>query len=314
MTDRFRPATDGRKKSLWQKIVDISLTDVTVLVKGIDEDTIENLERVLLEADFGIDATVELVEEMERAARRGSVKTERDLRELLGNRIRTMLTPAETVPAATVAAPASTATPRVTLLVGVNGTGKTTTAARLARRALDAGDKVLLAACDTFRSGAQEQLKSWADRLGTDFVGGRPRADPAAVAFDAAEAAVSRRVDRLIVDTAGRLQTQQGLMEELRKVDRVLGRVIEGAPHERLLVVDATSGQNVVSQAKVFGEALELDGLVLAKFDSSGRGGAAVAVARAFELPVRYLGVGEGERDLEPFDADRYVEKLLESE
>lgn len=339
MTDRFRPASGGRKKSLWQKIVDISLTDVTVLVKGIDEDTIENLERVLLEADFGIDATVELVDEMERAARRGSVKTERDLRELLGNSIRTMLAPAETsadaARSATNAAPAAGATsaagatgaagaagaaatgiaaPRVTLLVGVNGTGKTTTAARLARRALDSGDKVLLAACDTFRSGAQEQLKLWADRLGTDFVGGRPKADPAAVAFDAAEAAVSRRVDRLIVDTAGRLQTQQGLMEELRKIDRVLGRVINGAPHERLLVVDATSGQNVVNQAKVFGEALDLDGLVLSKFDSSGRGGAAVAVARAFDLPVRYLGMGEGEGDLEPFDADRYVEKLLESE
>lgn len=312
MTDRFRPASDGRKKSLWQKIVDISLTDVTVLVKGIDEDTIENLERVLLEADFGIDATVELVDEMERAARRGSVKTERDLRELLGNSIRTMLAPAET--SADAARSATNAAPWVTLLVGVNGTGKTTTAARLARRALDSGDKVLLAACDTFRSGAQEQLKLWADRLGTDFVGGRPKADPAAVAFDAAEAAVSRRVDRLIVDTAGRLQTQQGLMEELRKIDRVLGRVINGAPHERLLVVDATSGQNVVNQAKVFGEALDLDGLVLSKFDSSGRGGAAVAVARAFDLPVRYLGMGEGEGDLEPFDADRYVEKLLESE
>ncbi|MGI9039470.1 MAG: signal recognition particle-docking protein FtsY [Gemmatimonadota bacterium] len=312
MTDRFRPASDGRKKSLWQKIVDISLTDVTVLVKGIDEDTIENLERVLLEADFGIDATVELVDEMERAARRGSVKTERDLRELLGNSIRRMLAPAET--SADAARSATNAAPWVTLLVGVNGTGKTTTAARLARRALDSGDKVLLAACDTFRSGAQEQLKLWADRLGTDFVGGRPKADPAAVAFDAAEAAVSRRVDRLIVDTAGRLQTQQGLMEELRKIDRVLGRVINGAPHERLLVVDATSGQNVVNQAKVFGEALDLDGLVLSKFDSSGRGGAAVAVARAFDLPVRYLGMGEGEGDLEPFDADRYVEKLLESE
>jgi fused signal recognition particle receptor len=199
----------------------------------------------------------------------------------------------------------------VVLLVGVNGTGKTTTAARLAHRALAGGETVLLAATDTFRSGAQEQLRAWADRLATEFVGGASGADPAAVAYDAAEAAKARGVDLLIVDTAGRLHTQRGLMDELRKIDRVLGRVVPGAPHERLLVVDATAGQNVITQARQFDEALPLDGLVLSKLDSSARGGTTVAVARAFELPVRWVGTGEGPEDLAPFDPAMYVEQLL---
>jgi fused signal recognition particle receptor len=197
------------------------------------------------------------------------------------------------------------------LIVGVNGTGKTTTAAKLVRRGVDGNLSVLLAATATFRSGAQEQLRIWADRLGADFVGGQPGADPAAVAFDAATAAESRGTDLLIVDTAGRLHTQRGLMDELRKIDRVVGRIVPGAPHERLLVVDATAGQNVIHQAREFGEALPLTGIVLSKFDSSGRGGTAVAVARDFHVPVRWLGTGEREEDLEPFDADTYVEKLL---
>lgn len=306
MTDRFRPASDDRNKSLWRRIVDLSLTDVSVLVRGINEETIEELERILLEADFGLNATGELIEELEQAARRGLVRSEDDLRRLLANQIRSMLD---------VSSPKTdnspTERPVVVLLAGVNGTGKTTTAARLARRALDAGETVMLAATDTFRSAAQEQLQVWADRLGTDFVGGNPGGDPAAVAFDAAEAAITRGVDRLIVDTAGRLHTHQGLMDELRKIDRVLGRVIPGAPHERWLVVDATAGQNVLSQARDFGAAIELDGLVLAKFDSSGSGGTVVAVAREFGLPVRYLGLGEAAEDLELFDPDRYLDKLL---
>jgi len=309
MTDRFRPATEGRKKSLWRKIVDISLTDVSVLVKGIDEDAIENLERVLLEADFGIDATLELIEALEGAARRGAVKSETDLHRLLAAEIRGML--GRVASGREPGMGSEVARPRVVLLVGVNGTGKTTTAARLAYRGLEEGRAVLLAATDTFRSGAQEQLRLWADRLEADFVGGKRGGDPAAVAWDAVEAAKARGIDLLIVDTAGRLHTQAALMDELRKIDRVLGRVAPGAPHERLLVVDATSGQNVVAQARQFGEALTLDGLVLAKFDSSARAGTAVAVARTLGLPVRWVGTGESAADLEAFDADRYVEKLF---
>ena len=304
----------GRARSLWQKIVDVSLTDVSTLVRGIDEESIEALEQVLLEADFGVDVTLELVEELQRAAQRGKVKSESDLRAFLASQIRSVFSEAAAeggLDAAAGPPGGEEIRPRVILLLGVNGTGKTTTAAKLVRRAIDGNLSVLLAATDTFRSGAQEQLRIWAERLGADFVGGQPGADPAAVAFDAATAAESRGTDLLIVDTAGRLHTQRGLMEELRKIDRVIGRIVPGAPHERLLVVDATAGQNVIHQAREFGEALPLTGIVLSKFDSSGRGGTAVAVARDFHVPVRWLGTGEREEDLEPFDAELYVEKLL---
>ena len=308
----------GRKRekglrSLWQKIVDVALTDVSTLVKGIDEASIEGLERVLLEADFGVDLTMERVEELERAAQRGKVRTEEDLRGVLADRIREVFREAGradgTGPG--IEGAAAEDGPRVVLLLGVNGTGKTTTAAKLAHRTNRKGGRALLAATDTFRSGAQEQLRIWAERLGTEFVGGQPGADPAAVAWDAATAAASRGVDLLVVDTAGRLHTQRGLVEELRKIDRVVGRVLPGAPHERLLVVDATAGQNVIHQAREFGEALPLTGIVLSKFDSSARGGTAVAVAREFGVSVRWLGTGESPDDLAPFDPEAYVEKLL---
>ncbi len=300
-------------RSLWQKIVDLSLTDVSVLVKGIDDDSIENLERVLLEADFGVDATMDLVAELEAAARRGKVRTEEDLRSLLSDRIRQMLTRAagDQPPSRAEFRTAGDAVPYVILILGVNGTGKTTTAAKLARRAIDAGLDVTLAATDTFRSGAQEQLRIWADRLGAGIVGGQSGGDPAAVAYDAAEAASARGSDVLIIDTAGRLHTQSNLMEELRKIDRVAGRLVDEAPHERLLVVDATAGQNVLNQVREFGDGLPLTGVVLTKFDSTARGGTAVAVSREFGVPVRWLGTGEGPTDLAPFDADSYLEKLL---
>lgn len=307
---------EPRGRSLWQKIVDLSLTDVSVLVKGIDEGSIETLERILLEADFGVDASMELVGQLEDAARRGKVKTETDLRNLLSRRIREILVSAREAPADGRCPPTDFQAPGgskpfVILVLGVNGTGKTTTAAKLARRAMDAGLRVTLAATDTFRSGAQEQLRLWAERLGADFVGGQPGGDPAAVAFDAAQAAEARGSDLLIIDTAGRLHTQTNLMEELRKIDRVAGRQVDGAPHLRLLVVDSTAGQNVLNQVREFGQGLPLSGIVLTKFDGTARGGTAVAVCRQFGIPVLWLGTGEGERDLEPFDPDAYLEKLL---
>ena len=307
------------KRGLWRRIVDFALTDVNTLVDGgLDGDAIERLEEVLLEADFGVDITLELVEALERAASRGAIATEDDLRATLRARLAETLAAAE--PSAAQPPPGGSpgdppprgAGPGVLLLVGVNGVGKTTTAAKLAARLQAGGDRVLLAAADTFRAGAQEQLRAWADRLQTDFVGGTPGADPASVAFDALVAARARDAAWVLVDTAGRLHTQDDLMRELVKIDRVLGRQVEGAPYERLLVVDATSGQNVMNQARRFGASLDLTGLVLAKFDSTARAGTVVSVVRELSVPVRFLGVGESPEDLEEFSPDRYLDKILE--
>lgn len=308
MTDaRLDLKSERPKRSLWRRIVDLALTDVGTLVRGIDERSIEELEQLLLEADFGVDATMELVDELERASRMAEVRTEVELREMLEGRIRRMLDAGGT--ARELATPATGVA--VYLVLGVNGTGKTTSAAKLAWRFQERGESVMLAAADTFRAGAQEQLRVWADRLGADFVGGAEGGDPAAVAFDAVQAATSRGTDRLFIDTAGRLHTQSGLLEELKKIDRVVGRQVDGAPHERILVVDATSGQNVLSQTRVFGEALDLTGLLLSKFDSTARGGTVVAVARELGVPVRYVGTGERPADLELFDPARLAAKVL---
>jgi fused signal recognition particle receptor len=265
------------KRSLWQKIVDLALTDARTLDGGFDEVSVEELERTLLESDFGVEVTMELVAELERAAERGRAGSESDLRSLLGGRIQSMLE-RNGSDAVELARPATG--PGIALILGVNGTGKTTTAGKLAWRFVQQGEKVLLAATDTFRAGAQEQLRQWAERVGADYVGGHEGGDPAAVAFDAVEAALGRGVDRLLVDTAGRLHTQRNLMEELKKIDR-------------------------------FGEALDLTGLVVAKFDSSARAGTIVSVARELALPVRYLGTGERPEDLELFRADRYLAKIF---
>ena len=314
-----------RTRGLWRRIVDFALPDANTLAGGgADDAAIERLEQVLLEADFGVDITMELVEALERAWRRGGIDSERALRDLLRARLTEMLAAAPAEPAATAGAagPAGAAPtvaglrrggddPGIVLLLGVNGVGKTTTAAKLAARLRREGQRVLLAAADTFRAGAQAQLHAWAERLDTDFVGGPAGADPASVAFDAVTAARARGATWVLIDTAGRLHTQDDLMRELAKIDRVLGRQAEGAPHERLLVVDATSGQNVIRQARRFGECLDLTGLVLAKFDSSARAGTVASVVRDLSVPVRFLGVGESPDDLEAFSPARYLDKIL---
>lgn len=333
--------TDGRVdlgdreggRSLWERIVDVALTDVETLVRGVDGETIGELERLLLEADFGVDATLELVEGLERAARRGDATSREELRERLAAGIRSILEEAREGSAAGRGAPGTgppgaaagddrrggspelrraAEGPTVVLLVGVNGTGKTTTAAKLAHRYAGGGEGAVIAATDTFRAAAQEQARIWAERLGARFVGGEEGGDPAAVAYDAVEAAEAGGQELVVVDTAGRLHTRGDLMEELQKIDRVVGRLRADAPHERLLVADATSGQNVLRQAREFGRSLELTGLVLAKYDSTARGGAAVAVAREAGLPVRWLGTGEEPADLEPFDPARFADRVLE--
>jgi fused signal recognition particle receptor len=296
-----------RNDGLWARIKRIALTDVGALMRGLNADDLEKLERVLIEADFGVAATVELTQALEDEVRRGRLKTEADLKQALQTRLAGLLDGTER-PGEVARAPDG---PTVILLIGVNGTGKTTTAAKLARRLQREGRTVLLAAADTYRAGAISQLQVWATRLGIPCVAGAPGGDPAAVAFDAIDAAVSRGVDTVIVDTAGRLHTQEGLMDELRKVVRVIARRLPGAPHETLLVLDGTVGQNAVQQGRLFSQAVTPTGIVVTKLDGSARGGAVTALRRELNLPIRFLGIGESLDALEPFDAQRFAEHLL---
>lgn len=297
----------GEKKNLWSRIKQIALTDVGALMRGLNADDLENMERVLIEADFGVAATVELTQALEDEVRRGKLKTEADLRRALQQRLTTMLTGGDAPGVVARAEPG----PTVILLVGVNGTGKTTTAAKLAWRLKREGRRVLLAAADTYRAGAIAQLQIWANRLDLPCVAGASGGDPAAVAFDAIDAAASRGLDTVIIDTAGRLHTQEGLMEELRKVTRVIARRLPGAPHEVLLVLDGTVGQNAVQQGKLFSQAVSPTGIVVTKLDGSARGGAVAALRRELNLPVRFIGLGEAVEDLEPFDPEQFAGNLL---
>lgn len=297
------------KRSLWQKIKDVALTDVGVLARGgLDQGSLEQLEELLLESDFGVPATMRLVDAVEKPARLGKIRTEAQFEQALAGEINAILASGEDRTALQFA-PAGT--PTVILMIGVNGVGKTTTIGKLAHRLRKQGRRPLLAAADTFRAGAIDQLRIWAERTSSEFVGSQPGADPAAVAFDAIDAAYARNCDVVIVDTAGRLHTQNDLMAELEKVNRVIGRRLEGAPHETLLVLDATVGQNAVSQARTFSRALPLTGLVLAKLDSSAKGGVIVALKQEFELPVKLVGTGESIDALEPFDAERFAQAVV---
>jgi fused signal recognition particle receptor len=302
---------DGRMKDrnegLWARLKRFALTDVGALARGLNADDLEQIERVLIEADFGVPATIELTQVLEDEVRKGKLKTEVDLRQALQGRLAALLDGSQDP--GTLARSADG--PTVVLLIGVNGTGKTTTAAKLARRLQREGRKVLLAAADTYRAGAISQLQVWAERIGVPCVAGAPGGDPAAVAFDAIDAAVSRGLDTVVVDTAGRLHTQEGLMEELRKLVRVVSRRLPGAPHETLLVLDGTVGQNAIQQGRLFVQAVQPTGIVVTKLDGSARGGAVTALRRELDLPIRFIGVGESLDDLQPFDARRFAEHLL---
>jgi fused signal recognition particle receptor len=262
-----------------------------------DEEAWERLEEALLAADVGVPATVELVRRLEE---RGEIDS---LEQALAEEVEALL--GEPPSLDLVHEPA------VVLVVGVNGTGKTTPSGKLAPQLHRHGRSVLVGAADTFRAAAEEQLEIWAERAGADFVGGSRGADPAAVAYDAVEAGRARGRDVVIVDTAGRLHTQAGLMDELDKVRRVISGRIDGAPHETLLVVDATTGQNALQQARQFGEAVGISGVALTKLDGSAKGGVAVAIAHELGLPVKLVGVGEGVDDLRPFDAADFARALV---
>ena len=262
-------------------------------------DTMDTLEEILIEADIGVSAVMHLLD----AVRDRTGDT--DLRSVVKRELLGLLE-------ATTPPPVGGGRPRVVVVVGVNGTGKTTTVGRLARLLTLSGEQPVICAADTFRAAAVEQLEVWARRVAADFVRARPGADPAAVVFDAISACKARGRDVVLVDTAGRLHTRANLMSELEKIRRVAGRAIDGAPHETLLVLDATVGQNGLAQARAFLESAGVTGVVLTKLDGTAKGGIAVAITAELGLPIRYVGVGEQLDDLVPFSAAEYVEALFE--
>lgn len=281
--------------------------DLANLAPGgkIDEDVMEELETHLVMADVGVEATERIVAGLQKKLARKELKDVEALRSGLRASMHEMLAP--------VAEPLviGDQRPFVILMVGVNGAGKTTTIGKLAKRLQDEGLSVMLAAGDTFRAAAVEQLQVWGERNDIPVIAQQSGADPAAVIFDACQAAAARNIDVLLADTAGRLQNQQGLMDELSKVRRVIGRQLDGAPHEVMLVLDAGMGQNALSQAEKFHEALGLTGITVTKLDGSAKGGILIAIAEKLGVPVRFIGIGEAIDDMQPFNADDYVDALL---
>jgi fused signal recognition particle receptor len=307
----LRKVGDVPKRSLWQKIKDVALTDVGVLARGgVAPGSIEKLEELLLEADIGVPTTLKLVEDVERLALRGEVKTQDEFLAALRKGISGALRAGNSDPRLMI----SRTPPTVILVVGVNGAGKTTFIGKLAALLRSERKRVVVAAGDTFRAGAIDQLRVWAERSGAEFIGATAGADPAAVAFDAIDATIARGADVLIIDTAGRLHTSEGLMTELKKVARVIAKRMPDAPHETLLVLDGTIGQNAVQQAKMFSAAVPITGLVVTKLDGTARGGVVVAVHEALDVPVKFLGVGETSDDLLVFDAAEFAQEMLGEE
>ena len=272
--------------------------------RKVDQSFLDDLESRLILADVGVKATSQVIDRVREAF--GDKTADENLLKFVKDELKTLL--ADPRPGALALASRK---PTVYLIAGVNGSGKTTSIAKLAQRLKDQGSSVVLAACDTFRAAAADQLAIWADRSGSDIVRGAPGADPASVAHDACDRALARGADVLIVDTAGRLHTQSHLMRELEKIRGVLQRKIPGAPHEVLLVLDATNGQNAIRQAEVFTKSIGCTGVILTKLDGTAKGGVVVAVRQTINLPVKFIGVGEAIDDLQPFDPDTFVESLF---
>lgn len=279
----------------------------SVLVgRSLDDDLIDEIEMRLIGADVGVKTTTEIIKELRAAVRNGELQRGEEAIEFLKNRLKNRW---QDINPEIVTAESP---PTVVLVVGVNGVGKTTSIAKIAHSLQQEGRSVMLAAGDTFRAGAVAQLATWAERLGVEIVRGEEGADPAAVVFDALDASIARGVEVLIVDTAGRLHVEERLMRQLVKIRDVIERKIPGAPHEVLLVLDATSGQNGLQQAKVFQEAVGVTGIFLAKLDGTARGGIALAIRDAIDVPVKLVGVGETPEDVQPFNPDTFIEAMFE--
>ena len=310
MSSEVPPARSGffsRLRDGLRKTRDSLVGKIEAVFSGtvIDEARLDELEEVLLASDLGPAATRAVMESARGAFHRQGAATVEAMRALLAERIAELLV----VPAPPPRPPA--APPQVILFVGTNGSGKTTTIAKLAKRYRDAGESVLLAAGDTFRAAAIEQLQIWGKRIGADVIAHQAGADPTAVVFDACKAALARQTGRLLVDTAGRLHTKSNLMEELKKIHRIIARAVPGAPHETLLVLDATTGLNAVAQAREFHQAVAISGIVVTKLDGTAKGGAVVGIARELQIPVCYVGVGESPEDLQPFNPQEFAAALF---
>jgi fused signal recognition particle receptor len=297
---RMKQAVSRTRESFAAKI-----ENIVALTRTVDEAALEDLESALLTSDLGVQTTATVLEALRERAKHQAIEGGEELRTLLKAQLCAILeAPQHPVPA-------PDAPPRVTFLVGVNGTGKTTSAGKLAAWFRAQNRTVLLCAADTFRAAAIEQLEVWAERSGVEMIKTRQGGDPAAVLYDAATAAKARKIDELIVDTAGRLHTKTGLMAELDKMRRTAAKLIPGAPHEVLLVMDATTGQNGLQQARLFTQAAGVTGILLTKLDGTAKGGIAVAIARELNLPVRFVGVGEQMGDLLEFSPEAFVDSLL---
>ena len=295
--NRWRAGLSKTSKTTFGRIANLlGATEIT-------EVTWDELEELLIQADLGVETASDVLYSLKRLVRTRGLTRANELSEALRVELRARLDAPPTL--------TWTHKPSVVLMVGVNGSGKTTTLAKLSQRYQREGKKLLLGAADTFRAAAVDQLQVWGDRLGVEVIAGAPESDPGAVAFSAVQAGVARGIDLVFIDTAGRLHTRFNLMEELKKVNRVVGKALPGAPHAVWLVLDATTGQNALQQAKSFKEAVGVTGVILAKLDSSARGGMAFAIQRELGLPILFAGLGEKPEDLQPFDPDAFIDGIL---
>jgi fused signal recognition particle receptor len=297
--EKLRSGLSKTKESLFGKI-----SKAVGSHKKIDQELLDELEEILIKADVGPNTTEKIIDGIKKEAKEKKIEGSDRIAELLKDQIISVLgnkgISEDTLPS-----------PYVIMMVGVNGTGKTTSIAKLAKKYSDEGKKVLVAACDTFRAAALEQLSIWASRVGVEIIRSMPNQDPASVAFDAIKSAYAKKFDVVIADTAGRLHTKINLMEELKKIKRVMGKAQEGAPHEVLLVIDATTGQNGISQVQLFDSAVGITGIFLTKLDGTAKGGIIISIANELKVPVKYVGLGEKPDDFQPFDPVQFTEALF---
>ncbi|WP_088105065.1 signal recognition particle-docking protein FtsY [Halalkalibacter urbisdiaboli] len=302
VTEKFKTGLEKTRDSFVGR-----MNDLVYRYRKVDEDFFEELEEILISADVGVTTVMELIDELKDEVRIRNIKDTKEIQPVISEKLAELLQKEEDEATLNLQTDGMT----VVLFVGVNGVGKTTTIGKLAHQLKQDGKKVMLAAGDTFRAGAIEQLEVWGERVGVDVIKQQAGSDPAAVMYDALQAAKSRNVDVLLCDTAGRLQNKVNLMNELEKVKRVIEREVPGAPHEVLLVLDATTGQNAMSQAKTFGQSTDVSGIVLTKLDGTAKGGIVLAIRHELDIPVKYVGLGEKMDDLQAFDAEQFVYGLF---